>query len=147
MSLNIADIFFYEELSRIVDHETGSQWLLSRSAKKCKISVTRDSTLSTPCRTPGQSAPASPRSESCMDDEIPSGYHATNTTPCINPCSASFSSSLLSMDVFSLARTESTSLDLALKNAALNLGTRSVLKPDPSILGLMFTDAAHHVLD
>ena len=146
MALNIADFFFCEELSRTVDHQTGLQWLLSRSTNQCSpgaSSVFKSESSN-------QSADTSPNSQqSYMKSVVSAGQHSRHISSCAESCTSSFCSSLSSMDRFSLERTESASvdLDLALKGEVPYLHATQSMKPDPSMMGLLFTDAAHHVLD
>ena len=54
-----------------------------------------------------------------------------------------------SMDLISLDRAESAAtldMDLAWMGATLYLDTPRTLESDPSMFGLLFTDAAHHIL-
>ena len=142
MALNIADFFFCEELSRVVDQETGAQWLLSRS-----MNAYHPGTSVQQSRSPDQSpaAPGSLCSMSCdVKGVVPAtGHHGKHIS------STSFSSSLSSMDLFSLDRAEPAilDLDLAFKSSAPDLDAPCSLKSDPSMFGLLFTDAAHHALD
>jgi hypothetical protein len=153
MALNIADIFFYEELTRIVDHETGARWILSRSSKNyhhVENSMYKSSVRDfvAPSSTSSPSGPSSPLTKASVMDGVASAeHHSIKNTSSSDSCRASLPFSLSSTDLFSLPRTESASLVFAFKAALPNVGTPRSQKSDPSMLGLLFTDAAHHVLD
>ncbi len=140
MQPKIAELFFYEELSRIAGHETSSQWLLKQctglersSSRKRQAS----SGSSTPCRTPVESAPASPRVQHQYNEAKKPAVHRESTIS-----SSSGSSSTMRFDVDS-----STPMDQAMKRAAARLSPSATFKSDSSMIGLIFTDAAHTVLD
>mmetsp|Transcript_27688 Transcript_27688/g.57623 ORF Transcript_27688/g.57623 Transcript_27688/m.57623 type:complete len:139 (-) Transcript_27688:28-444(-) len=138
MTPKIVDIFFYEELSRVAGHESGSQWLLSQTTKLgcSKMSLTSTGCTSTPCRTPDQSAPTSPRGQlMCVEIISPAGHRGK-----VNSCQKSFSPSRQIAGVDS-------SMNQMIKCATSNLSACSSLKNDSSMIGLIFTDAAHSVLE
>ncbi len=142
MPPKIVDLFFYEELSRLAGHETGSQWLLSQCTRlersSSRKSMTSTGCSTTPCRTPDHSAPASPRSQQlCIEIKAPAGHrerpifshHESSHTP-----------------VSSITRLDS-STDQVMKHAASRSSPSSSFKSDSTLIGLIFTDAAHSVLD
>jgi hypothetical protein len=135
MSPNIVDIFFYEELSQVAGHEAGSQWLLSQTTKLGRSKMSTGCST-TPCRTPDESAPTSPRGQQmCVEATSPAGHRGKN-----NSSQKSFSSS------FQMEGVDS-SLNQMIKSAASNLSPSSSFKTDSPMIGLIFTDAAHFVLD
>ena len=164
MKSNNADLFFFEELNRTVGREQSFKWLFSETEKLASParSPARSPSRS-PCRTPHVSPPCSPRvrsdhihiparkyslpedggigkhwSSRCrnatsmstlLDDEIRS-LSSSPTSPCSNVDRFSYSSP--SLDLQRLASMTSSFQD------------------DEHIrekLGLLFTDAAHAILD
>jgi hypothetical protein len=143
----IVDLYFYEELSRIAGHETGSQWLLSQCTRlersSSRKSMTSTGCSSTPCRTPGQSAPASPRAQHlCMETKVPAVHSERHNLS--NP-----ESSHRSVSSTSITRLEGvdSSMDQVLRHAWSRLSPSCSFKSDSSLIGLIFTDAAHSVLE
>jgi hypothetical protein len=152
MPKGIVDQFFYEELCRVAGHEAGSQWLLSCRTKQrsLKRSISDISCSSNDCNEHERTfrrAPASPRSQPPWIDGPTTVYYGKSLHAGIDLCSGSYSANNRSFaDSFSLPRTESISLERVLKNIASH-------SPPPLInskfqtMGLIFTDAAHTVLD
>ena len=144
MSCTVVDLYFYEELSRIAGHETGSQWLLSQTIKlsraTSRMSLSSTGCTSTPCRTPDHSAPASPRGQQMWTEAmVPAGHR--NRIVSTNPpsCHKSF---FLNIPTEGL----DSPLEQVMRGNAFNLSPNS-FKSDSSKIGLIFTDAAHSVLD
>ncbi len=140
MPLNVVDLFFYEELSRVAGHETGSQWLLLQCTKlgRSRMSTSSTGCSSTTSRTPDQSAPASPRGQQlCIEAKGSPGHRERLTTTNNESNHTENSSTLRSRDVDS-------TIDEATKS---RLSPSSSIKSDSSMIGLIFTDAAHSVLD
>jgi hypothetical protein len=151
MPISIVDLYFYEELCRVAGHETGSRWLLALHTKqrRLKRSTSGTSCFSSTCRPPDrtyQSAPASPRIQpSCLDGKVSARCHGRPLSAGINLCNGSFSANIRSStDPFGA---ESNFLEIALKNPAPSQISPPLLLPDSPKMGLIFTDAAHSVLD
>ncbi len=138
MSLKVVDIFFYEELSRIAGHEKGSQWLLAQTNKlgRTRMSIASTGCSSTPCRTPVHSAPSSPLSQQMYVEAMASTGNRGSLYSLLKPCTSS-----MQIDSVDLP------LHQIIKCASLNLRPSSSFKSDPSMIGLIFTDAAHSVLE
>ena len=69
--MSIVDLYFYEELSRTVGHEIGSQWLKSKFGVGMRKRKSNSARLFGPfsgCRTPHTSNPSSPRSVASAAD-------------------------------------------------------------------------------
>jgi hypothetical protein len=145
MPSKIVDLYFYEELSRLAGHEASALWLLSQCSKRLERSSSRKSTASTGCsstssRTPDQSAPASPRGQSsCTEAKAPTGYRERSVSSISESCHKSLS--MMQSEVVD------SPMDEAMKCIASRSSPSSSFKSDSSIIGLLFTDAAHTVLD
>jgi hypothetical protein len=147
MPVGIVDLFFYEELSRVAGHETGSQWLLSKCTKPgCSrrgTSSTGGSSTPSLSRTPDQSAPASPRGQHqlCIESKAPAGHRVGFFSSNHESSHTSSFSSIMRLGDVDLTTVQATML------AASKLSPSSSFKSDSSMIGLIFTDAAHSVLD
>jgi hypothetical protein len=157
MPISIVDLYFYEELCRVAGHETGSQWLLEQHNKQRRLKRTASGITGISCPSPlyrtseitFRSAPASPRSQrASLDGASMAGHHGRTLAFGIDLCTESYSSNIKSFtDSFPLQRTGRNSLDLALNNAVPSHSPPPLIKPDSPMMGLVFTDAAHSVLD
>lgn len=166
MKSNNADLFFFEELHRTVGREESFQWLLSQTTKSTS-SPTRSPTRSpnrSPCRTPQVSPPSSPRARpsdvvsppprkyvvpegggirrnrssfcrsemtmpTLVDEETQRSSSSSPSEPCV--ALSDFNNSFKGLDVQRLVSMPTCGGDVS---RAGNLG-------------LLFTDAAHSILD
>ena len=167
MKSSNADLYFFEELNRTVGREESVQWLISETAKSASPprSPSRSPARS-PCRTPQVSPPGSPRSRSTVElmapprkYVVPEGGSVRRSRPSaiVEPIQ------LPQIDTQGGSRSSSTSPSLAtLANplhelshslssaqlqrlACLPIGTGDEARGEK--IGLLFTDAAHSVLD
>jgi hypothetical protein len=143
MPLNVADRFFYEELAQFVGHEASSQWLLSQNSVRSRhrSSLTSTGSSASPCRTPNRSMPASPPFHSSADlgDGCGNSRHLCPARDLANT-----SSVLPALDLSSQQPFEASTAEAILKNSSR---LSASLAADSSKLGLIYTDAAHSVLD
>ena len=136
--------FFFEELSRIAGREVGSQWLKQISGSSLKKRKSSSASFPIMGKTADQSSPVSPRN--CALDSA------------IN----SFSSTTVSGECFEISSTQGPKIHLDLLPnlhsqsswpEEMFFATESVPKlhsngnRDEDTMGLIYTDAAHTVLD
>ncbi len=167
MKSSNADLYFFEELNRTVGREQSFQWLIAETAKSTSPprSPSRSPARS-PCRTPQVSPPSSPRSRSTVElmappprkYVVPDGGSVRRS----RPSAIVESIQLPQIDTQGGSRSSSTSPSLTLANplhelshslssaqmqrlASLPIGTGDEARGDK--IGLLFTDAAHSVLD
>jgi hypothetical protein len=168
MKSNNADLYFFEELNRTVGREESFQWLMSETSKSNSPSRSpQRSPCRSPCRTPHVSPPNSPRSRSAPELMAPpprkyiapegGSVRRSRNSARIEPIQ------LPEIDAQAECRSSSTSPSVACLASPLNELTRSLSTVQLQRLacipvgtgdtsggekiGLLFTDAAHSVLD
>jgi hypothetical protein len=169
MKSNNADLYFYEELNRTVGREQSFQWLISETAKTSSPARSpQRSPCRSPCRTPQVSPPSSPRSRATVEVMappprkyvVPEGggvRRSRHSVEKIEPAQApqidtedASSNSSASPSLGSLASPLNelshslSSLQLQ-RLASFPVGAGEESRGEK--LGLLFTDAAHSVLD
>jgi hypothetical protein len=157
MKSNNADLFFFEELNRTVGREQSFQWLLSQATKSVNNSPTRSPARS-PCRSPHVSPPSSPRGRPVEAANPPPRKYVVPEGGGIRRSKNSFCRNDTSMSTMVDEELRSTSSSpnspclsandfshsfngLDLKRLPVSCGAGD------GKLGLLFTDAAHSVLD
>ena len=141
--MSIVDLFFYEELSSIAGHDVGTQWLKNTSgdgAKHGKSSL-RNTGKS---RSPHTSSWTLDRDEKLQNENV-----LSSVAKCRESLQLKSSIRLPKIHVDSLPNLYVQSYlpqDL-IKAANLSPKLKNPTNTDDSKLGLMFTDAAHTVLD
>ena len=145
-TMSVVELYFYEELSKLAGKQIASQWLrsvLSHSVRSKKLSIVFSSKF---CGTPESSNPSTPRSAvSSTETTMPQDRTASREV--IYKCTE-LSQSEFPVPSRSASHELSASND-TLKSAntspRLELGSSKTLDGDN--FGLIFTDAAHAVLD
>ena len=142
MPLKIVDRYFYEELSRVVGHEASSQWLLSQNSFRSRHRSSYSSTgcSNTPCRTPERSSPPSPQLSTpagFSDVAVPGLGNVKVSSSVSHDVNAKFSSS----PIYPLSSSEAFVAASKLRSIS------DLSQSDTSRIGLIFTDAAHSILD
>jgi hypothetical protein len=144
--MSVVDLFFYEELSRVAGQETGSQWLrttVRHVSKKRKMMSGQ--------RSPDFSRPSSPRSwASSVDSNTNMDKGCAGTAVSGTPSSESsiVPPRKLHLDFLPNLH-DQLSQDVDMFKAACRSSPKqhALTTSSESRIGLIFTDAAHTVLD
>ena len=152
IKMSIIDLCFYEELFRTAGHEVGSQWLKSSfgiGMKKRKSTFGRLGATFGPLsgsRTPETSNPSSPRSVASVAD---SGSHTDKIRLCAATlcCNDNLQVKASSPHQLAQQRNESGWQEQGRRASTSSSKLYPSLETEESTKGLLYTDAAHTILD
>jgi hypothetical protein len=143
--MSVVNTFFYEELTRVAGREVGSQWLSQTSGHNQKKRKSSSSSFSSAGKTADSSSPVSPSISSCCADPI----HSCSSTLVSGECSdpGVTQAPKIHLDLLPNLHTKSSWPEEMFMTTDSVTKLHSNGNHDEDTMGLIYTDAAHTVLD